>query len=165
MTLRDIFSKLWPDKNSAEKQLRILTRQIDSASEDLKIRIAESLANTASLERKMEQQDSSAEVDGNDRAAMLQNALASERSLLEGLQVLFKDLKKKREEINLALEQNQVRQRKAATDELLTAVYRDFGSDLKLNHYLEKFSSETLRIEYTAESNLRVELLNRRSGQ
>lgn len=165
MTLRDMLSKLWPGQNSAEKQLKKLKKQIDSASEDLKVRIAESLANATGFERKLTQNYSSAKTEETERREMLQNALNSEKSLLEGLQLLYKDLAAKKEEICLALEQNQMRQRKAATDELLTAVYRDFGSDLKLNHYLEKFSSETLKIEYTAESNLRVELLNRRPGQ
>ncbi|MDD3148798.1 MAG: hypothetical protein PHD82_16000, partial [Candidatus Riflebacteria bacterium] len=115
MTIRDIFSKIWPGKGSAEKQLKLLVKQIDSASEDLKIRIAESIASSAGLERKLEQCNklSDSQKPQDERQEMLRQDIQAEKRLLEGLQTLFSELKNKSEEINIAIEQNLLRQRKA----------------------------------------------------
>ncbi len=165
MTLRDIISKLLPGKVSPEKQLKELVKQIDTAMEDLKVRTGEALAGIAALERKLSQAEMQNGKNSDERLAMLNNSLVSEKAIVEGLKTIFAELHGRKQEIELAIEQNKARQRKAATNELLAAVYRNFGSDLKLNNYLEKVSSNALKIEYTAESNLKIELLNNKTGQ
>ncbi len=164
MSLKDFFARLWPWGRSDEDRLKHLHQQIGSAIEDAKVRLADSMATRAGLERQLKQQaeDNSA---SDERKAMLETSLSGEQRVAEKLTSLISELKERKQQIELTLEQGRLRQRSAEASQMLAAVYRDFGSDLKLNNFLEKFSSRALKIEYTAESNLRIELLNRPSDQ
>lgn len=163
MSLRSFFAGLWPFKPSAERQLQKLLQQIEAARDDLKIRIAESIANESALQKKLAEEPAAA--DSSLAGSVLSSALAAEQKIGASLKEIFNDLGSRKAEIELVYEQNLARKRKASTNELLASLYQDFGSELKLNNYLEKFSSEALKIEYTAESNLKIEMLLKKTGQ
>lgn len=164
MSLADLLA-IFRRKPAIEKQLKKLLQQIDSAMEELKIKTAEAIADLAGLEQKLSLAVTTAKGNDEDHIAVLQAAIANEKLIIEDLKKVFADLKNRKADIELAIEQNLARQRKAAASELLTSVYKNFGSDLVLNRYLEKFSSESLKIELTAESNLKIELLRNGKGQ
>lgn len=164
MSLKDFFLRFWPWRRSDEDRLKHLHRQIDSAIEDAKVRLADSMATRAGLERQLQQQPDSGNV-SEDRKSMLTISLSGEQKVSEKLTSLISELNERKRQIELTLEQSRLRKRSAEASQMLASVYRDFGSDLELNNFLEKFSSQALKIEYTAESNLRIELLNRPSDQ
>ncbi len=163
MSLKDFFLRFWPWRRSDEDRLKHLHRQIDSAIEDAKVRLADSMATRAGIERQLQQTDSGSVSD--DRKSMLATSLSGEQKISEKLTSLISELNERKRQIELTLEQSRLRKRSAEASQMLASVYRDFGSDLELNNFLEKFSSQALKIEYTAESNLRIELLNRPSDQ
>lgn len=164
MSLKDFFSRFWPWGRSDEDRLKHLHRQVTSAIEDAKIRLADSMATRAGLERQLQQQPDSGNV-SEDRKSMLTASLSGELKVSEKLTSLISELNERKRQIEFTLEQSRLRKRSAEASQMLASVYRDFGSDLELNNFLEKFSSQALKIEYTAESNLRIELLNRPSDQ
>lgn len=161
MSLKDFFSRFWPWKRSDESRLKHLHQQIGSAIEDAKVRLADSMAARAGLERQLKQSAGPSD----ERKGMLETSLSGEQKVLEKLTSLISELNERKRQIELTLEHGRLRKRSAEASQMLTSVYRDFGSDLELNNFLEKFSSQALKIEYTAESNLRIELLNRPSDQ
>ena len=164
MSLKDFFSRFWPWKRSDESRLKHLHQQIGSAIEDAKVRLADSMATRAGLERQLNQSAESASP-SDERRGMLETSLNGEQKVSEKLTSLISELNERKRQIELTLEHGRLRKRSAEASQMLTSVYRDFGSDLELNNFLEKFSSQALKIEYTAESNLRIELLNRPSDQ
>ncbi len=163
MVFKELFDRFRPGTTSPEARLKSLMAQIDSASGELKTRIAATIANISAIERKLQQTPLPADNEKNERVELLNSSLAAEKLIAENLQTLLKELKQKMEQIDLAMEQNYARQRQAAAGELLASIYRDFGSDLELNNYLEKFTSETFKAVYTAESRLQIELIKKSS--
>ncbi len=161
MALKELFARFWPGTTNPETRLKGLMLQIESASGELKTRIAATIANIAATERKLQQSSLVSGSDDGERVELLNNTLTAEKQIAENLQTLLKELKQKKEQIDLAMEQNHARQRQAAASELLASIYRDFGSDLELNNYLEKFASDTFKAVYTAESQLQIELKKR----
>ncbi len=164
MSLKDFFSRLWPWGRSDEQRLRHLHEQIGSAIEDAKVRLADSMATQTGIERQLNQ-PKEGNTFSDERKAMLETSLGGEKRVTEKLTILISELNERKRQIELTLEQSRLRKRSAEASQMLASVYRDFGSDLELNRFLEKFSSQALKIEYTAESNLRIELLNRPSDQ
>lgn len=146
---------------SVDKQLKKLLKQIDNATDELKIKTAESFATLAGLEQTLSQTGEVLSDSDEARISAIKSAIAAEKLISEGLKQVFADLKSRRADIELAIEQNLTRQRKAEANELLTFVYKNFGSELTLNKYLEKLSSESLKLELTSESNLKIELLRK----
>ena len=165
MSIRNFLAAIWPCKPSAEKQVKKLLLQISSVLDDLKIRVAGSLANESALQKKLAQAKIDPDPDSDSLINSLTAALISEQQVTTSLKEIYSELGQKKAEIEQVYEQNLARKRKASTHELLASVYQDFGTDLKLNKYLEKFSSETLKIEYTAESNLIIEATLRKIDQ
>lgn len=163
MSFRDFLVALWPFKPSAEKQIKILLQQINTALADLKIRIAESLANESALQKKILQSKGS--TNEGIQFCMLESSLTAEQQVTLSLKEVYFELSNKKRNIEHVYEQTIARKRKASTHEMLASIYKDFGSDIKLNHYLEKFCSESIKIEYTAESNLRIERLLNKTDQ
>lgn len=163
MNLRDFFANLWPFKLSADQKVSKLLLQINAALDDLKIRIAESLANESALQKKIEQ--SGVSNNAATQISQFESSLTGEQQVTVRLKEIYAELGVKKSEIEHVYEQTLARKRKASTYELLASIYKDFGSDLKLNNYLEKFSNEAFKIEYTAESKMRIEKLLNRTNQ
>ena len=165
MNLKNMLSSLWKGKDDPERRLKKLLEQIKIAAEDLKFKIATAIANISGLERKLAEAEASENPEKVARRAMIRASLASEKNLCDCLQQLQKELQSKKTDIELALDQNHARQQQAATNEMLAVIYRDFGSDLKLNTYLDKFASETFKVAYNADSKLKIEMQKNRSDQ
>ncbi|HNX75739.1 MAG TPA: hypothetical protein PLM07_03435 [Candidatus Rifleibacterium sp.] len=165
MNLKNLVSGLWKGKDDPEHRLKKLLEQIETAAEDLKFKIATAIANISGLERKLAEAEASEKPEKIARHEMITASIASEKNLCDSLQQLFKELQSKKSDIELAIDQNHARQRQAAANDMLALIYRDFGSDLKLNTYLDKFASETFKVAYNAESKLKIELLKNRPDQ
>lgn len=170
MTIKSWLQSLWPFSKSPEKKISQLLLQLSSAIDDLKIKIAESLAREADLRRKMNSAivdlnaaESSNSTDNLDHTRetidFLATELAKEERVTQRLKQIFTDLHNKRTAMELTFQQCLARIRNAETLNLLTSLHKDFGEDMKLNTYLNKFSEDSFKIEFTADSRLQIETI------
>ena len=164
MGLKEFLANYWPFRMTPEQQLKKLVQQLDTALEDLKIKMAESIAQTSALQKKIDQIDKT-ERQNNAQHAAISESLRTEQQLTETLRGVYAELKDKKSSIELSCQQIVLRQRKVSANNLMTSIYKDFGSNLQLNNYLEKLNRESFKIEFTAENNLRVESLLKKIDQ
>lgn len=155
-----------------EQKIKKLLKQIDQALDDLKIRIADSIARSNGLQKDLEKLNSGADKGSSERTepvtARCEALVASldyEKKAESRLREIFDDLKNRRELLELSYQQSLARLRNAELNQRLASIYRDFGDDLQLNSYLKKFSEDSFKIEFTADSQLKIEMMLNKSLQ
>lgn len=170
MSIKSWLQSLWPFNKNPEKRIIMLLQQLDSAIEDLKIKTAESLAREADLRRKIaaemtviessdQAKNAAAMSHVRERVDFLTVEMTKEEKATQRLKEIFADLHNKKKSMELSFQQSLARRRNADTLNLIASLHKDFGEDMKLNTYLSKFSEESFKIEFTADSRLKVETI------
>jgi phage shock protein A len=158
-----------------EKSLNSLLIQIDSALADLKIRIAENIARSRAMQRQLDEEkhrlgqlDSLNEPDvvsAQERFDNMLSFLASEQLAAKRLQEIFTDLCERKKQLEFSLAQGLAKRKTAETINLIADLHKNFGQDMMLNNYLTRFSQESFKIEFTAESRLKIETISQAKEQ
>ena len=166
MSIRDFFSRLFNE--SPDKKIKKLLDQLEKAMSDLQIRIADSIARSSGLKKALDETNNKLTAISSDnsiqqaniaeRIDSIKSSLHIEQQAEIRLRQIFEDLKN-RQQLQLSYQQSLSRLRNAEVSNLLASIHKDFGSDMKLNNYLEKLSEESFRIEFTADSRLKIEML------
>jgi len=167
MSLKDVFAKMFGQ--SPETKIKKLLGQIEQALSDLQLRVADCVAHSSSIQKQIDRESSSlAKIAGENetgrenieaRLAALASSLQAERQAEARLREIYEDLKNRRQILELSYEQSLSRMRNAELKNTLSGLYKDFGNDMQLNRYLEKFSEESFKIEFTADSRLKIEMM------
>jgi len=158
MSLSDKLRKFWPFGQTDENRIKQLLHQIDQASEDLKFRMAENLARISDIERRIaEESEKIQHADASERLEFYGKSLSAEKNNGKRLKQILSDLHEKRKNIEFSFQQILARIRNAETLNLVADLQKDFGEEMSLNNYFNKLSEESFKIEFTAESRLRIE--------
>ena len=167
MSIRDFFSRLFNE--SPDKKIKKLLDQLEKAMSDLQIRIADSIARSSGLKKALDETNNKLKAISSDnsiqqaniaeRIDSIKSSLHLEQQAEIRLRQIFEDLKNRQQQLQLSYQQSLSRLRNAEVSNLLASIHKDFGSDMKLNNYLEKLSEESFRIEFTADSRLKIEML------
>lgn len=169
MSIKDWLQGIWPFKTSQEKKIAQLLNQLECAIDDLKIRIAQSLALESDLRRKLEEEKADAGALPNDsegqkhcsqqRIEFVTGELENQEKTAHRLKQIFGDLSDKKKSLELSYQQSLARLKNAETLNLIASLQKDFGEEMKLNNYLSKLSEESFKIQFTADSRLQIETL------
>lgn len=167
MSISDFFSRLF--RESPDKKIRKLLDQLEKAMDDLQIRIADSIARTNGLKKTLKEEtdklqaiapdNSEQESNTTIRIDSINSSLHFEQQAEIRLRQIHEDLKNRQQQLKLSYQQSLSRLRNAEVSNLLAGIHKDFGSDMELNKYLEKFSEESFKIEFTADSRLKIEMM------
>ncbi|MBU1107450.1 MAG: hypothetical protein KKB51_12340 [Candidatus Riflebacteria bacterium] len=167
MSIRDFFSRLF--KESPEKKIKKLLNQLEQAMADLQIRIAESIARSSALKKNLDEANGKLKTVSSDnsiqqaniveRIDSINSSIRLEQLAENRLRQIYEDLKNRQQQLQLSFQQSLSRLRNAEVSNLLASIHKDFGNDMKLNNYLEKFSEESFKIEFTADSRLKIEMI------
>ncbi|EKD83346.1 MAG: hypothetical protein ACD_39C00738G0002 [uncultured bacterium] len=173
MSIRDFFARFF--KETPEKKIRKLLNQLEQAMADLQIRIADSIARTSGLTRSRNEEtvrlqalspDNTAEhAHISARIETINSSIRFEQQAETRLRQIYEDLKNREQQLQLSYQQSLSRLRNAEISTLLASIHKDFGSDMQLNNYLEKFSEESFKIEFTADSRLKIEMMLEKAGK
>ncbi len=154
---------------SPETKIKKLLGQIEQALADLQLRVADCVAHSSGIQKQIER-DTALLANNNGenetgrenieaRLASLTASLQAERQAETRLRQIYEDLKNRRQILELSYEQSLSRMRNAELKNTLAGLYQDFGNDMQLNRYLEKFSEKSFKIEFTADSRLKIEMM------
>ncbi|OGK09127.1 MAG: hypothetical protein A2W80_13395 [Candidatus Riflebacteria bacterium GWC2_50_8] len=167
MSIRDFFARFF--RETPEKKIKKLLKQLDQAMSDLQIRIADSIARSSGLTRSLnEESERLQNLFSEDivvrepietRIESINSALEFEKKAESRMRQIYEDLKNRQQQLQLSYQQSLTRLRNAEVSNLLAGIHKDFGSDMQLNNYLEKFSEESFKIEFTADSRLKIEMM------
>lgn len=159
MSLIGKLKKLWPFRQTDEDRIKSLLLQIDNANEEIKFRMAESLARMADIERRIREETEKNEATDADKEMLnfYNKSLLAEKNNEARLKSIFSDLHEKRKHIEFSFQQILARIRNAETLNLIADLRKDFGEEMTLNNYFNKLSEESFKIEFTAESRLKIE--------
>lgn len=154
---------------SPKQKIRKLLGHIEQALTDLQIRIADSIARSSGLQKKLDQENISLSAIAPEkeleranietRIETVDTSLKFERQAEERMRQIYEDLKNKRQLLEHSYQQNLTRLRNAEVSNMLSDIYKDFGNNMQLNSYLEKFSEESFKVEFTADCRLNIEML------
>lgn len=167
MTIKDSIARFFG--RSPEQKIRKLLGQVEQALSDLQIRIADSIARSSGLQKKLDQENAALanttpekEIERANRENRIEavgTSLTFERQAEERMRQIYEDLKNKRQLLEHSYQQSLTRIRNAEVSNMLSDIYKDFGNNMHLNNYLEKFSEESFKIEFTADCRLNIEML------
>ncbi|PKL42885.1 MAG: hypothetical protein CVV41_12725 [Candidatus Riflebacteria bacterium HGW-Riflebacteria-1] len=173
MSIRNFFARFFSD--TPEKKIKKLLKQLDQAMADLQIRIADSIARSNGMTRNRNEETARLEAispdDDSGREALatriesISSALEFEQKAEARMRQIYEDLKNRQQQLQLSYQQSLTRLRNAEVSNLLASIHKDFGSDMQLNNYLEKFSEESFKIEFTADSRLKIEMMLDKAGK
>ncbi len=167
MSLKEVFARMFGQ--SPEKKIKKLLGQIEQALTDLQLRVADCVAHSSGQQKQLDREtkalanlsaDKETERSNIEtRIAALEASLQTEKNAEERLRQIYEDLKNRRQLLELSYEQSLSRMRNAELKNMLSQLYQDYGNDMQLNRYLEKFSEESFKIEFTADSRLKIEMM------
>ncbi len=156
MTLKSTLKALWPFGKSDIEKIQKLLNDIDKALEDVKFSIGQSHAHYLTAERSLAEIDANKE-DPGEISTKLEQEISAQKEMTRKLKAVFSDLTQKRRQIEISLNSCIASKKNADTSEFLAKVEKDFGDEVKLNNYLEKFRESSFKIEFLASEKLQVE--------
>ena len=167
MSLKDVFAKMFGQ--NPEKKIKKLLGQIEMALSDLQLRVADCVARSNGLQKEIKRDTdllsntaSEKETERENieaRLAALKSSLNAEQQAEERLRQIYEDLKNRRQLLELSYQQSISRIRNAELKNKLSELYQDYGNEMQLNKYLEKFSEDSFKIEFTADCRLKIEMM------
>ncbi|PKL46119.1 MAG: hypothetical protein CVV42_17720 [Candidatus Riflebacteria bacterium HGW-Riflebacteria-2] len=167
MSLKDVFARMFGQ--NPEKKIKKLLGQIELALADLQLRVADCVAHSSGYQKQIERDKallantaSEKETERENieaRVAALASSLQAERQAEERLRQIYEDLKNRRHLLELSYQQSISRMRNAELKNMLSELYQDYGNEMQLNKYLEKFSEDSFKIEFTADCRLKIEMM------
>ncbi|NLF97024.1 MAG: hypothetical protein GX569_09820 [Candidatus Riflebacteria bacterium] len=167
MSLKDVFAKIFGQ--SPEKKIKKLLGQIELALADLQLRVADCVAHGNGIQKQIDRDKAQLANTPSDketerenietRLAALASSLQAEREAEKRLRQIYEDLKSRRQLLELSYQQSLSRLRNAELKNMLSGLYQDYGNEMQLNRYLEKFSEDSFKIEFTADCRLKIEMM------
>ncbi|KAF1080087.1 MAG: hypothetical protein GQF41_3554 [Candidatus Rifleibacterium amylolyticum] len=167
MSLKDVFAKIFGQ--SPEKKIKQLLGQIELALADLQLRVADCVAHGNGIQKQIDRDKTQLANTPSDketerenietRLAALASSLQAEREAEKRLRQIYEDLKSRRQLLELSYQQSLSRLRNAELKNMLSGLYQDYGNEMQLNRYLEKFSEDSFKIEFTADCRLKIEMM------
>lgn len=167
MTIKNFITHFFG--RSPRQKIRKLLGHIEQALTDLQIRVADSIARSSGLQKKLDQENATLSNTTPEKETERANielrieavctSLKFERDAEERMRQIYEDLKNKRQLLEHSYQQSLTRLRNAEVSNMMSDIYKDFGNNMQLNSYLEKFSEESFKVEFTADCRLNIEML------